>query len=157
MSSTPFASLNAGMLVRKGSASPSLEASYRPASAIEALSTPAPVRTPEPTRTAPQVQSPRPRLVPTAPAAPCASQTPRTHGRLEGSTPEPAKPDFAARAGVRLTREQARALKLAALLLDRPQQELLSDGLDLRLEAVACGPLSHCACFQAAIGRIAKP
>jgi hypothetical protein len=153
MSSSPFASLNAGMLVRKGAASPSLEASYRPASAIQAFAPPtaAPPKPPEPPQPAAPAAPPpsRPRLVQPAPAACAAPAADTDAARISD-------PGFSARAGVRLTREQARALKLAALLLDRPQQELLADGLDLRLEAVACGPLSHCACFQAAVDKIAR-
>jgi hypothetical protein len=151
MSSSPFASLNAGMLVRKGAAAPSLESSYRPAAAVQAFVPPAaPPQAPEPPRpAAPSAPPPpRPRLVEavaasSACAAPAVARAPVV--------------EFPARAGVRLTREQARALKLAALLLDRPQQELLSDGLDLRLEAVACGPLADCACFRAAVEKIARP
>jgi hypothetical protein len=59
-----------------------------------------------------------------------------------------------ARASTRLTHEQSRALRLAALLLDRPQQELIAAGLDLRLKELACGSLSSCSCFKAVLDKL---
>jgi hypothetical protein len=55
------------------------------------------------------------------------------------------------RATVRLTQMQARALRLASLVLDRPQQDLIQAGLASQLEALACTDLANCACFKAAI------
>jgi hypothetical protein len=52
---------------------------------------------------------------------------------------------------VRLTHAQARAVKLAALVLDRPQQEILTAGLLDRLEKLACQDLAKCACFNAVL------
>ena len=49
---------------------------------------------------------------------------------------------------IRLTHAQARAVKLAALILDKPQQEILTAGLIERLEALACADLAKCSCFQ---------
>jgi hypothetical protein len=90
-------------------------------------------------------------LHPKAASAPIDPQPARAEAQACADSPATSANDAgraSVRAGVRLTHEQGRALKLAALLLDRPQQELLAAGLDLRIEALACGPLSHCACFR---------
>jgi len=50
---------------------------------------------------------------------------------------------------IRLTHQQARAVKLAALILDKPQQDILTAGLFAKLEALACTDLSACTCFKA--------
>lgn len=55
------------------------------------------------------------------------------------------------RSSVRMTNAQARALRLASLVLDRPQQELLEAGLEAQLKALACTDLANCACFQAVL------
>jgi hypothetical protein len=60
------------------------------------------------------------------------------------------------RTSVRFTHAQARALKLAALLLDRPQQELLEAGLESKLEALACTDLANCSCFKAVLATLEK-
>ena len=52
---------------------------------------------------------------------------------------------------IRLTHAQARAVKLAALILDKPQQDILTAGLIERLEALACADLAKCSCFKAVI------
>ncbi len=57
---------------------------------------------------------------------------------------------------IRLTHAQARAVKLAALILDKPQQEILTAGLIERLEALACADLSKCSCFQTVLAGL-KP
>jgi len=54
----------------------------------------------------------------------------------------------AARATLRLTREQLRRLRLAAALMDVSQQELLAEALDDKLAALARGPLRDCRCFR---------
>jgi hypothetical protein len=53
-----------------------------------------------------------------------------------------------------MTQAQARALRLASLVLDRPQQELLEAGLEAQLQALACSDLANCACFQAVLAMI---
>ncbi len=58
---------------------------------------------------------------------------------------------------IRLTHAQARAVKLAALILDKPQQEILTAGLIERLEALACADLAKCSCFRAVIEGIKTP
>jgi hypothetical protein len=58
---------------------------------------------------------------------------------------------------IRLTHAQARAVKLAALVLDKPQQEILTAGLLGRLEALACSDLARCSCFQAVLEGLREP
>ncbi len=58
---------------------------------------------------------------------------------------------------IRLTHAQARAVKLAALVLDKPQQEILTAGLIARLEALACTDLSGCSCFKAVLEGLKLP
>jgi hypothetical protein len=58
---------------------------------------------------------------------------------------------------IRLTHAQARAVKLAALVLDKPQQEILTQGLLERLDALACSDLSKCSCFKAVLEGLKQP
>ena len=58
---------------------------------------------------------------------------------------------------IRLTHAQARAVKLAALILDKPQQDILTAGLIERLEALACSDLGKCSCFKAVIEGLRAP
>lgn len=58
---------------------------------------------------------------------------------------------------IRLTHAQARAVKLAALVLDKPQQEILTAGLLERLEALACADLAKCNCFRAVLEGLKVP
>jgi hypothetical protein len=142
--SSAFASLHAGLLARKGAAAPSVEGyvPFRPRP--EPAASNPPVRAEE--HPAPQVIGRIPaQPQPAAVSAPAAAQQDGTPAALMRS-----------RAGVRLTHEQLRALKLAALLLDRPQQDLIAAGVDLRLEDLACGPLEHCACFRAVIQQLSR-
>jgi hypothetical protein len=60
------------------------------------------------------------------------------------------------RTSVRFTHAQARALRLAALLLDRPQQDLIEAGLEGKLEALACTDLANCTCFKAVLATLEK-
>jgi hypothetical protein len=138
------------MLVRKGAASPSLEslppAPPRPRPVV--VSTEPAARGPLPDdreRSAP----------PKPPAAPAPTQPPQpTPRKSEVAAGNPPAAPFDAslrapqRASARLTHDQMRALKLASLLLDRPQQELLASGLDLKLESLSCTSLAECACFK---------
>jgi hypothetical protein len=62
----------------------------------------------------------------------------------------------AVKASVRLTHQQARAVKLAALVLDRPQQDIISAALLARLESLACTDLANCSCFKAVVDGLAK-
>jgi len=60
------------------------------------------------------------------------------------------------RTSVRFTHAQARALRLAALLLDRPQQELIEAGVEGKLSDLACTDLANCSCFKAFIATLDK-
>jgi hypothetical protein len=48
-------------------------------------------------------------------------------------------------------------VKLAALILDKPQQDILTAGLVERLEALACADLARCSCFKAVIEGMRAP
>ena len=69
----------------------------------------------------------------------------------------PVNPSTPIKTTIRLTHAQVRAVKLAALLLDRPQQEILTAGLLGRLEAIACSDLSACTCFKAVMEGLKTP
>lgn len=60
------------------------------------------------------------------------------------------------RTSVRFTHAQARALRLAALLLDRPQQELIEAGIEGKLQDLACTDLANCSCFQTVMATLQK-
>ncbi len=181
MSSPHYASLNAGLLARKGEARPSQEPSFgskpwQPPVIPVATVTP-PVRPPS----APQA----PATVSNAPEAPreaaaakvrlqdVASIWPQAKPApspgpsvdIDGGGWVTAKPnasqpvDYAQpiKTTIRLTHAQARAVKLAALVLDKPQQEILTAGLLGQLEALACSDLSSCSCFKAVLEGLKKP
>jgi hypothetical protein len=71
--------------------------------------------------------------------------------RLDNRLGLPPSPRHTERTSVRFTHAQARALKLASLLLDRPQQELIEAGVEGKLEALACTDLANCTCFKAVL------
>lgn len=177
MSSSPFASLSAGLLARKGEARPSQEPSFgskpwQPPVVPVATITP-------------------PGRSPAAPVAPVtvsnvpeyASAPAETKVRLQDVAsiwPQPkpapgveidlggwvaAKPNTAQlgnyaqpiKTTIRLTHAQARAVKLAALVLDKPQQEILTAGLLGQLEALACSDLRSCSCFKTVLEGLKMP
>ena len=165
MSVPQYASLNAGMLARKGEAQPSKEPSfgYKP---WQPPAAPAPV---VPAPASPSVRAVMPPdsegdldiakmkvqlsdVTQTWPAGKAVYPSdnegvgwvpnrPQTQLNL-GSLGVPFKTT------IRLTYAQARAVKLAALILDKPQQEILTAGLIERLEALACADLAKCSCFR---------
>ncbi len=69
----------------------------------------------------------------------------------------PVNPNAPVKTTIRLTHAQVRAVKLAALLLDRPQQEIVTAGLIGRLEAIACSDLANCNCFKAVMEGLKLP
>jgi hypothetical protein len=164
MTAPQFASLTAGLLARKGEAAPSKEPSFghRPWQPPVA---PPPAPPPQSQRVAsrPQASPPEapkakvrlndvsaawPAPKPAQPAAPDESgwvpnkpQQPLALGSL----------GIPFKTTIRLTHAQARAVKLAALILDKPQQDILTAGLIERLEALACADLAKCSCFNAVI------
>ncbi|MGD2131194.1 MAG: hypothetical protein PVI23_00265 [Maricaulaceae bacterium] len=189
MSQSPFASLHAGLLARKGAARPSVEPQSFPMPRAE-------------TRPEPRVRELSPRETPAGPASSGAvpatragridpgpsgwssraAAEPRTTPAHETTPPHSeeapldrdarpqsdadpqsdsqseheARQQRAYKTSVRLTRNQARALKLAAIILDRPQRELLATGLERQLEALACSDLHHCACFRRIARELSK-
>jgi hypothetical protein len=170
-----YASLNAGMLARKGEARPSAEPqlahvlrtpTYRPARQAvlevqEFDAGDASADDPDPLN----VVSAAPPLaeakvkIDEANAMWPAKKPPRQAvdndiWRLDQRLGLPPSPRHTERTSVRFTHAQARALKLAALLLDRPQQELLEAGLEGKLEALACTDLANCSCFKTVLATL---
>jgi hypothetical protein len=178
MTAPQYASLTAGLLARKGEAAPSKEPSFGhrpwqpPVSPV-----PAPAQTlPQPPHIAP------PQAV--SSDAPRAADALKAKVRLNDvsavwPSPRPSPPASSEDAGwvpnklqqalalgslgasfkttIRLTHAQARAVKLAALILDKPQQDILTAGLIERLEALACTDLAKCSCFNAVIEGLRAP
>jgi len=133
MSHDRFASLTGELLVRKGAAAPSAGA--------------------------PGAQPPR--LTPVEPSGGDAlrrdvASSDESIGHRFGRAParvvpvspdkEPAPADVRLR--VRLTREQARKLRLAGAVLDLSQQEILARAVRDHLTALGHGPLRDCGCFH---------
>lgn len=179
MSAPLFASLSASLLARKGEAQPSKEPSFghRPWQ---------PPVVPAPAPPPPQQQAARAPSPPWLQAEPEAASTPEVSTKVQLNdvaqawpaqrAAQPAEPDGAGwvpnrqqtqlnlgslgvpfKTTIRLTHAQARAVKLAALILDKPQQEILTAGLVERLEALACADLAKCTCFRAVIEGMKAP
>jgi hypothetical protein len=174
MSAPLFASLSASLLARKGEAQPSKEPSFghRPWQ---------PPVVPAPPPPPPQQQA---RVTPPPPPAEADVDVAKAKVHLNQvaqgwPAPKPAEPVDTDGSGwvpnrqqaqlnlgslgvpfkttIRLTHAQARAVKLAALVLDKPQQEILTAGLLERLEALACADLARCTCFRAVIDGMKAP
>jgi hypothetical protein len=175
MTAPQYASLTAGLLARKGEAAPSKEPSFghRPWQP-PVVPAPTPVQPPQrqpawlspapAEASAPDVSKAKVRLndvsavwpttrAPHPPQADDANWVPnKPHQPLAlGSLGVPFKTT------IRLTHAQARAVKLAALILDKPQQDILTAGLIERLEALACADLAKCSCFKAVIEGLRSP
>jgi len=185
--SNPFASLSASLLARKGEAKPSQEpvfgskpwlppivpavapqprppvapppaatASMPVASILAPQSFPvkAPVLTPDAKVALSDVASVWP-----APKQPATVDVDGADWVATRSTQSatPVNPNTPIKTTIRLTHAQVRAVKLAALLLDKPQQEILTAGLLSRLEAIACSDLSACTCFKAVMEGLKSP
>ncbi len=178
MSAPQFASLSAGLLARKGEAKPSQEPSFGskpwqpPVIPAAAASPPArPQAVPHAPAAAsnasgPDIHEMKVRLQDVAAVWP--QQKPhQQHAEPDGSgwIPARAQQGYATlnsyghpiKTTIRLTHAQARAVKLAALVLDKPQQEILTAGLLGRLEALACSDLSSCSCFKAVLEGLKQP
>jgi len=166
MPSSQFASLTAGMLARKGEAKPSQEPSFGskpwqppviPAASAPPARAQAVPQAPAAASNAPDIAEMKVRLQDVAAIWPQAKPTqpvddgsgwiPAKSHRL----PQPPLDSFGhpVKTTIRLTHQQARAVKLAALILDKPQQDILTAGLFAKLEALACTDLSACTCFKA--------
>ena len=133
-----FASITSSLLVRKGEAAPSVRSPSSPASAPAAL--PAPVSTPADRPSPPTAQT-EPAVVRT-----CASG----RGGLSSDNAACQLPESerGLRASVRLDPVEARRLRLAAVLLDRTHQDLISAALDQYLDRLSRRELKDCACFR---------
>lgn len=152
MSVAPFASLTAGLLARKGEAKPSHEPKMDVPTVQPLLApTVAPPARSQGSAPAPIVGTPdmKVRLGDVVAAWPA----PKSHA--PAAAPGMQLPDH--KTTIRLTHAQARAVRLAALVLDRPQQDILTAGLLRRLEALACADLANCACFKEAVESLRKP
>lgn len=172
--SKPFASLTAGMLARKGEAKPSQEPVFGhkpwqppvapaiPQTVIPQRATPDHPATLAAIPTAIPVSGAKVRLTDVAsvwPSPKPVAQQNDTDGAgwvpaRPGQAPSPNQP---LKTTIRLTHAQVRAVKLAALVLDKPQQEILTAGLLAKLEALACSDLSNCTCFKAVIEGLKMP
>jgi hypothetical protein len=137
-----FASLHSGLLVRKGEAAPSAHAPAFPA-VVPARQAPEPdtcaverrdAESPPP----PAPERPRLRLLEKAPAAPR----------------RPALPTEAAgvRIELRLRRDQARRLAVAAARLGRRRGALAADALEAYLTVLGESALKDCGCFNGSRG-----
>jgi len=182
MTAPQFASLTAGLLARKGEALPSKEPSFghrpwqppvAPAPATPGPATPAAVASPQAQPPQQQLrpppvemrhEAPKVRLNDVSAAWPAPRQVePSDSGMAEWVPARQQQPLALGSLGVpfkttiRLTHAQARAVKLAALILDRPQQDILTAGLIERLEALACADLAKCTCFRAVIEGLKAP
>lgn len=184
--SNPFASLSASLLARKGEAKPSQEPVFgsKPwqPPVVPAAPQPRPPVAPPPAATAsrpaasilatPPAQAKTPLLTPDTKialsdvAAVWPVYKPAVTVDVDGSDwvatrqplpASPVNPNAPIKTTIRLTHAQVRAVKLAALLLDKPQQEILTAGLLSRLEAIACSDLSACTCFKAVMEGLKSP
>jgi hypothetical protein len=178
MSAPQFASLSAGLLARKGEAKPSQEppfgskpwqppvipaAAASPSARQQAVSH-APAAASN--ASGPDIQEMKVRLQDVAAVWPQAKpQHPVPEPDGSGWIPAKQHTGYAPlnsyghpiKTTIRLTHAQARAVKLAALVLDKPQQEILTAGLLGRLEALACSDLSSCSCFKAVLEGLKQP
>jgi hypothetical protein len=176
MTAPQYASLTAGLLARKGEAAPSKEPSFGhrpwqpPVGPTPAHPQPQPQRIAPPqgvspdSPRAPDVLKAKVRLKDVSAVWPVPRHSPSPPSEDAGWVPN--KPQQALALGslgvpfkttIRLTHAQARAVKLAALILDKPQQDILTAGLIERLEALACSDLAKCSCFKAVIEGLRAP
>ncbi len=171
MSSSKFAAIHGGLLVRKGDAAPAIRPTVSDVSYVDAerrdAATPAVSRprsdalsgnaageTMRSSITArgrgrDPVSQVRPaekvcaKPVPNGKA--CVRPVPSLkRPRAAGGKDRPAK----SKATVRLTEQQKQVMKLAAAALGRSQQQLISDAIDSYLAGLGGGEMSSCACFK---------
>ena len=165
MTNPSFASLNASLLARKGEAKPSGEPRFGsmpwqpPVKSATKASVSFPASPPTVIGADPANVKVRLQDTPVWPA-----KKPTHAADLDGTGWVASRPQapvehsaIAYKTTIRLTHAQARAVKLAALVLDRPQQDILTAGLLDRLEALACQDLAKCSCFQAVLEGLKAP
>lgn len=169
-----YASLHAGLLARKGEASPALHSAFAGASYVDA---PAPEpRDPGERRDATGADLPERALLlrkaPAFDAAGAPAREPAHDPAPDTPAVQPLPADAAARgccegaevtwpadphAGIdrlhrveaRLTAEQKRRLLTVAVQSGHSQQRILSDALDAWLDALCAGDMKECACLKA--------
>jgi hypothetical protein len=181
MSNPSFASLDGSMLARKGEAKPSGEPRFGsmpwqpPVKPAAKVASPITIATDDEITTATRTMATPPTTIGANPATvkvrlqdtPVWPARKPTHGPDNDGTgwvaskpqPQPPldNPAVGYKTTIRLTHAQARAVKLAALVLDRPQQEILTAGLLDRLEKLACRDMAKCSCFQAVLEGLKAP
>jgi hypothetical protein len=181
-----FSQLNGGMLARKGQAKPSEEPRFGsmpwapPKGSAPAVYSPPPAEN-SPAKTDGAVMMPgsTPLPGPLPPSAPgsIADQKVRLDqvaAAWSATKPAPARsPEESAwvpnkpappldgsshpvKTTLRMTHALARAVRLASVVLDKPQQEILTDSLLSQLEALACTDLANCGCFKTVIAGLAE-
>jgi hypothetical protein len=183
--SNSFSQLNSGMLARKGQAKPSEEPRFGsmpwapPKGGAPAVYSPPPAEN-SPAKTDGAVMMPGAAPLPLPAAAPgsIADQKVRldqvaaawsaTSKQAPARSPEesawvPNKPlppldgsSHPVKTTLRMTHALARAVRLASVVLDKPQQEILTDSLLSQLEALACTDLANCGCFKTVIAGLAE-
>jgi hypothetical protein len=163
-----YASLHAGMLVRKGEAAPSTPERTDailsgPDDATRWLVQRRDVPPPEPPPAPPKVQDllgrgliefaqtqagrPRRNDAPVLRVVSSPSIAPEAPPPSPEKRPRPRR-DSAARVVLTLKPEQARRLNLAAARLDKPRARLLAQALDALLDDLATGDLEGCSCYR---------
>jgi hypothetical protein len=158
MANASFASLHAGLLARKGEAKPSADPKM---AALAWQHSDQPLAPPP--LAGSNIADMKVRLQDVASAWPArkpASPSPIAEDHTWVATKAAAPPldsiGQPVKTSVRLTPTLARAVKLAALVLDKPQQEIISAALLTRLETLACTDLASCSCFKAVVEGLAK-
>ena len=180
-----FSQLNGGMLARKGEAKPSEEprfgsmpwsppkasapavyspppAENSPAKTDGAVMMPgsAPLPLPLPAPAPGSIADQKVRLDHVAGAWPTSIQPTRSSEESAWVPNKPSPPldgsSLPVKTTLRMTHALARAVRLASVVLDKPQQEILTDSLLSQLEALACTDLANCSCFKAVVIGLAE-
>jgi hypothetical protein len=180
-----FSQLNGGMLARKGQAKPSEEprfgsmpwappkggapavyspppAENSPAKTDGAVMMPgsAPAPLPLPLPAPGSIAEQKVRLDQVAAAWPTSIKPTRSSEESAWVPNKPSPPldgsSLPVKTTLRMTHALARAVRLASVVLDKPQQEILTDSLLSQLEALACTDLANCSCFKAVVTGLAE-
>jgi hypothetical protein len=148
-----YASLHAGLLARKGEASPAIPSGFANASYVDA---PPPEagsqrrdvearssRSVSPSKPVVECDRPRAACEDSAQAPSCCAGA----GRMLPQDPH-AGIERTGRAEVRLTAEQRRRLRTVAVQTSRSQQRILSDALDAWLDRLCETEMQDCTCLR---------
>lgn len=141
-----YASLHAGMLARKGQASPAVPS---PMSSVSYVDAPPNTGRRDAGRAA--TEPDRPQKTALAPPPPATAVEPDEPARQAPAASPPAKRRSRltprVKTTVRLTMEQRRRLQTAAAQMNTSQQALFSQALDLFLDTLCEGEMKDCACL----------